>query len=269
MMHRAAHFCAFWTFWACLATLTATFFGLGQRALAETMVADLSDRAIKITSNFTGSRIVVFGMIERDGLTVSRAEPYDLVIVVRGQTETLVSRRKERVVGVWINKKKRTYHNAPNFYALASNRKLEDIAHPDVLAKLELGTNNLLMPEDQADGSTFKTHDPFRMAALRLRRQEGLYRDDLSSIVFLNDSLFRSTVDIPANVAVGTYDVSLYLFRGGALLHSKTQPMTISKSGFEQITYSLAKDHGIVYGILSVLIALFTGWFAGVVFRKN
>ncbi len=266
MILRSTLLCCFLS---SLLGLGMALMGWDHKAKAETMVADLSDRAIKITSNFTGSRIVVFGMIERDGLTVSRAEPYDLVIVVRGQPEALVSRRKERVAGVWINKKSRTYRNAPNFYALSSNRKLADIAHPSVLAKLELGTDNLLMPKNQADGSTFKTHDPFREAALRLRRQEGLYRDDLSSIVFLNDSLFRSTVDIPANVAVGTYDVSLYLFRGGALLHSKTQPMTISKFGFEQITYSLAKDHGVVYGLLSVLIALFTGWFAGVVFRKN
>lgn len=237
---------------------------------AESMLADLSDRAIRITSNFTGSRIVVFGMIQRDGLTVSRAEPYDLVIVMRGKDETLVSRKKERVAGIWINNKSYVYHNAPNFYALASNRKLEDIAHQSVLTKLQLGTNTLLLPDNFKPGDPLPTYDKFREAALRLRREEGLYRDDISTIVFLEDSdLFRATVDIPANVAVGTYDVSLYLFRGGSLLHSKTQPMTVSKFGFEQITYSLAVNHGFVYGILSVLIALATGWFAGVVFRKS
>lgn len=237
---------------------------------AESMLADLSDRAIRITSNFTGSRIVVFGMIQRDGLTVSRAEPYDLVIVVRGKDETLVSRKKERVAGIWINNKSHVYENAPNFYALASNRKLEDIAHQSVLTKLQLGTNTLLLPDTFKPGDPLPTYDTFREAALRLRREEGLYRDDFSTIVFLEDSdLFRATVDIPANVAVGTYDVSLYLFRGGSLLHSKTQPMTVSKFGFEQITYSLAINHGFVYGLLSVLIALATGWFAGVVFRKN
>ena len=238
-------------------------------AHAESIVSDMSDRVIKITSNFTGSRIVVFGMIERDANTVSRGDPYDLVIVVRGWDQTLISRRKERVVGVWVNTKKSAYENAPNFYVMASNRKLEDIAHPALLTKLQIGTEFLLLPSTNPDLNRLARTDPFRQAALRLKREDGLYRDDLSSITFLNDAMFRSTVDIPANVEVGRYDVTVYLFRGGALLHSQTQPLNVSKTGFEQLTFSLAHDHSFIYGLLSVLLAVFTGWFAAVVFRKN
>lgn len=237
--------------------------------LAETLVADISDRAIKISSNFTGSRIVVFGVIQRDSRTVSRAEPYDLVVVVRGEDQKLVSRKKERVVGVWVNKDSVNYKNAPNFYSLASTRKLEDIAHPNVLTKLELGTNYLLLPKGFKPTPGSDILDPFRSAALRLQREEGLYKDDLSSVVFLSKNLFRSVIDIPANVAVGKYQVGLYLFRGGALLDQQSLPLTVSKTGFEQITYSLAHKNGMIYGLLSVAIALLTGWFAGVVFRKN
>nr|WP_321445738.1 TIGR02186 family protein [uncultured Cohaesibacter sp.] len=246
------------------------FFASGRPVLhAETIIADMSDRVIRINSNFTGSQIVVFGMIERDVNTVSRGEPYDLVIVVRGWDQKLVSRRKERVVGVWINTEKRSYDNAPNFYVMASTRKLDDIAHPALLSKLQIGTEYLLLPSTGRDLTKFPTYDPFREAALRLKRNKGLYRDDLSSITFLNDTLFRSRVDIPANVEVGRYDVTVYLFRGGALLHSQTQPLNVAKSGFEQVTYSLAQKQSFVYGLLCVLLAVFTGWFAGVVFRKN
>lgn len=236
---------------------------------AESIVSDMSDRVIRIHSNFTGSQIVVFGMIERDANTVSRGDPYDLVIVVRGWDQRLVSRRKERVVGVWVNTKKRSYENAPNFYVMASTRKLDDIAHPALLSKLQIGTDYLLLPPGSKDTSQFATFDPFREAALRLKREKGLYRDDLSSITFLNDAMFRATVDIPANVEVGRYDVTVYLFRGGALLHSQTQPLNVAKSGFEQVTYSLAQKQSLIYGLICVVLAVFTGWFAGIVFRKN
>ena len=236
---------------------------------AETIVSDMSDRVIRITSNFTGSRIVVFGMIQRDANTISRGDPYDLVIVVRGWDQTLVSRRKERVAGVWVNTQKSAYSNAPNFYVMSSNRKLEDIADPALLTKLQIGSEFLLLPYDTPSQNRFASYDPFREAALRIKRQEGLYRDDLSSITFLNDALFRSTVDIPASVEVGRYDVTVYLFRGGALLHSQTQPLNVTKHGFEQLTFSLAQDHSLIYGLLCVVLAVFTGWFAGVVFRKN
>lgn len=238
-------------------------------AKAESVVADMSDRVIKISSNYTGSDIVVFGMIERDLNTVSRGDPYDIVIVVRGWDQLLVSRRKERVFGVWVNKQRHLFDNAPNFYALSSTRKLEDIADPRLLYKLQLGSDYLLMRPDYVPDDRFSTYNPFRDAALRLKREEGLYRDELSTITFLNNSMFRSTVDIPANVEVGKYEVTVYLFRGGALLHSTSQPLNISKAGFEQLMFGLSRNQSLIYGLICVMIAVFMGWFAGVVFRKN
>lgn len=255
--------------WWLILGLVAFFPGAVQNAKAEALVADLSSRTIKITSNFTGSEIVVFGIIKRDQRTVSRAEPYDLVVVVRGKDQKLTSRRKEQVLGVWINKHSRSYVNAPNFYALTSTRKIEEIAHPNLLARYQLGTDYLLLPKGFKPSKSTKAVDEFRAAALRLRRQEGLYYDDLSSISFLSDNLFRSTIKIPAQIPVGQYDVTLYLFRGGALLDKITEPLNISKHGFEQVTYSLAHQNSLIYGVLSVVLALITGWFAGVVFRKN
>ena len=248
-----------------LATLSL---GLSE-ARAERIVADMSDRVIKITSNFTGSNIVVFGMIERDAFTVSRGDPYDLIITVRGRDQTLVSRRKDRVAGIWINNERHFFQNAPNFFVVTSTRRLEDITSPDTLFNLQLGSNYLLMPPEYSPTREFPSYNPFREAALRLKREEGLYRDELSTITFLNDSMFRSTVDLPANVEVGKYEVTVHLFRGGALLHSASQPLNIAKSGFEQMAFGMSRNHSMIYGMICVVIALFMGWFAGVVFRRN
>ncbi len=238
-------------------------------AHSERIVADLSDRVIKISSNFTGSEIVVFGTIERDQSTVSRGDPYDLVVIVRGWDQTLVSRRKDRTFGIWINKERKLYNNAPNFYALSSTRKLSDIAHPTLLTKLQIGTQYLLLPPNFNPQDRFATYDPFRVAALRKMREKGLYTDDQSSITFLSKTLFRSTIPIPADVEVGGYDVTVHLFRGGALLHTETQRLHVAKTGFEQHAFTMARDHAFFYGLACVLIALLTGWMTGVVFRKN
>ncbi|WP_321448821.1 TIGR02186 family protein [uncultured Cohaesibacter sp.] len=243
--------------------------GTIHAAHSERIVADLSERVIKISSNFTGSDIVIFGTIERDRATVSRGEPYDLVVVVRGWDQTLVSRRKERTFGIWINQDRRLYSNAPNFYAMSTTRKLVDIAHPSLLAKLQIGTRYLLLPPTFNPQDRFATYDPFRVAALRQMREKGLYTDDPSSVTFLSKSLFRSTIPIPSNVEVGEYEVTVHLLRGGALLHSSTQKLHVAKTGFEQHAFTLARDHEFFYGLTCVLIALFTGWLTGVVFRKN
>ena len=79
----------------------------------------------------------------------------------------------------------------------------------------------------------------------------------------------RTSVSLPANVPVGEYTVSTYLLRGGALLAQAEQPLTIAKSGFEQFTYRLAYEYSALYGLLAVALAIFTGWLAGVIFRRD
>ena len=41
------------------------------------------------------------------------------------------------------------------------------------------------------------------------------------------------------------------------------------KTGFEQFVANAARDHGLLYGLATALMALLTGWFASVVFRKD
>jgi hypothetical protein len=43
----------------------------------------------------------------------------------------------------------------------------------------------------------------------------------------------------------------------------------VYKAGFEQVVSSAARDHGLVYGVCTALMALITGWLASVVFRRD
>ncbi len=70
-------------------------------ACAETLITSLSSHRILINSNYTGSSIAVFGIIERDAQTVSRGTAYDIVVTVRGPRQYLVVREKEQVGPVW------------------------------------------------------------------------------------------------------------------------------------------------------------------------
>ena len=43
----------------------------------------------------------------------------------------------------------------------------------------------------------------------------------------------------------------------------------IVKVGFEQFVATAARDYGFFYGIATAMMAMFTGWFASVVFRRD
>ncbi len=257
---------------ACSLVLLGGLSGLVSQsgdAKAETLVTALSEPAIRITSNFTGADIVVFGTVERDAATVERPDPYDIVVSVRGPKETTVTRRKARVFGVWVNNDAVRFIDIPSFYALHSTRALDEIADGALLSSKEIGAAYLPMKSDATVEDDAQRIGEFRQSLLRLKQQAGLYAERPGAVTFLSPSLFRTTVPLPANVPVGNYEVEVTLFRGGALLTSENGSLKIGKAGFEQFTFELAHSNPVIYGLATVLMALATGWLAGVIFRKE
>ena len=93
--------------------------------------------------------------------------------------------------------------------------------------------------------------------------------NDNPGVVFIAGTVFRSTIWIPANVPVGRYTVSVYLFSGNAFLAEASDQFDITKTGFERYMFSISRSQSLLYGLGCVTVALFTGWLAGVIFRRD
>ncbi len=105
--------------------------GGARPAAAERLVVSLSNHRVEITSNFTGADLVLFGTIEPDKGKTTRAAGYDLVVTVTGPRQNYRTRRKGRVMGIWVNADSREFVNVPSYLAVLSNRPVKDIAQPD------------------------------------------------------------------------------------------------------------------------------------------
>ena len=80
-------------------------------ASAERLIASLSNHRVMVTSNFTGDELVLFGTIERDAGEAPRAGGYDIVVTVIGPRQNLVTFRKNRVLGIWVNVDSRVFED--------------------------------------------------------------------------------------------------------------------------------------------------------------
>ncbi|MCX5478407.1 TIGR02186 family protein [Kaistia geumhonensis] len=247
------------------AVLLAALLALPARA--ERLVVAASTDHVRISSSFTGTSLAVFGAIEAEEGSAERA-PYEVVVVVRGPDETLVTRRKDRVAGIWLNRASRVFADMPSFYAVSASRPLDEIADTATLRRYEIGLDHLdFGPADRGDDSPEEA--AFRAAFVRLKEDAGLYRQTPFGVTFPGVAVFQSSIELPANVPVGTYRVSVFLFRDGAMLTTNGADFSIAKSGFEQFTFTLANTNGLVYGLICVMLALLTGWLAGVLFRRD
>jgi uncharacterized protein (TIGR02186 family) len=234
-------------------------------AHAERLVLALSNHQVLINSSFTGVELVLFGTVEHDPDALARGA-YDLVATVTGPREEMVTRRKERMLGIWVNVEARTFAQAPAYMAVLSNRPLAAIAGTETLRRLNLGLANAPLPSEDP-GAPWA--DPFRTAFIDINHRLGLYREQADAVKFLTADLFRATIALPANAPIGTYDVDVDLFADGLVLATQSAALNIQKVGFEQFVATAAREHGVLYGIATVTLAMLTGWFGAVVFRRD
>ena len=156
-------------------------------AAAERLVTSISRHQVMVNSNFAGTSIVLFGTVEPDSPTARRrATGYDLVVTIMGPKQTIVERRKERMLGIWTNIGSRTFLNVPSYLAVLSNQPIEQITNADTIRQLQLGLADKLLPQQLGnDVGDVVRDDPFRASFLRLKTQHQLYVQKTNGVTLL------------------------------------------------------------------------------------
>jgi uncharacterized protein (TIGR02186 family) len=254
--------------WLVLAMLT--LLSAPGSAGAERMVTSLSSHQVLIASNFTGTDVVLFGSVERDGATVQRRSGYDIVVTVVGPRQTLVVRVKRRVLGIWANVDSREFVDAPSYLAVLASNPVLSIANAETLRRLQVGLQNFALPQ-RIGGKVANIlgDDPFRAALIRLKDEGDLYLEEPKGVTFLTPTLFRTSIPLPAEAPIGNYEVDVKLFADGAMIARTASALEVVKVGFEQFVANAAREWGLLYGLATAMMALLTGWFASVVFRRD
>ncbi len=237
----------------------------------ETVQADVSTRRVAVTSSFTGTEIVIFGAVDNSRQTSPEAGLYDIVVVVSGTPARLVARKKNRVLGIWLNTEKLEFTSVPSYYAIASTRPLDDVASEEVLKSNGIGFAYVPMTlaKGESETRTAAEVNEFRDAIVRLKRKQKLYNLDEFSVAFIGRSLFRASVDVPGNVTLGSFETRVFLFRNRELLHQYTARLDLEREGLEDTVHAFAYGYPLLYGLATVILALGAGLLASAVFRKS
>ena len=261
--------------------LAASFFtcGMAEKASANSLVADLSKDQIRVASNFTGEKILLFGAIEGTG---PGGAP-DVVVVVRGPSKNFTLRRKKRMAGIWINTEARTLGPLPGYYAVASTRPLTDIAPVSERSKHQIGPEHLRFslidqtPEAAASSDTgayegsYSGPDDIKLyheSFVRIKSRQNLYSVDPDGVRIIADRLFRAELTLPSGLPFGTYITEFFLFEKGRVVGYQTGKLSVDITGLEQWLRVTAHDMPLLYGLFGVFIAGFMGWGVATLFKR-
>lgn len=230
------------------------------------VIASLSQNAVSITTNFSGSEIFVYGAIERERPVDETDDGLGVIIAVLGPSSPLTVRKKDRVFGIWANAESAIIDSAPSFYALASTAPLADILTEEANNRANVTVENSIHiaagPRGIADP------DAYRAAVIRLNRDRGVYFDMIGEVEMVGATLFQTHILLPANLVEGNYTARIFLTRKGEVIDDFRTGIRVQKVGLERWIYNLAHENSLIYGLLSILVALMAGWGASEVFRQ-
>ena len=224
----------------------------------EPLLIALSTQRIEIDSSFAGTSLLLFGVTDVAG---------DVVVSVRGPEEPVVVRRKLRSVGVWVNREAIAFRNVPGYYFVAASSPLEKIAPAELLDRKQLGSERVLLEAIWFD--TSGEADDFRAALHRDRERDSLYKSEPGVVEFIDERLFRTTIDLPAHVPTGEYLVEAMLMVDGDVLSTRTAALSIEKAGFSADVSTFARTDEALYGVIAIALALVAGWLGSFAFRKG
>ena len=241
--------------------------GLGTPALAERLISTLSNDTIEITSSFNGERMTFYGSIAPDAGAEQRyvEGPYHVIVVILGPTQDRVAREKTHEFGVWLNTGEVRFDGFPSYFHVLSSGRLRDITDVTTL------TTNFILPESHTllpnPAGWWKTM-VFGRELIRLMTQEGLFGVQENGVNFLSDNFYSAQLTLPSNAPPGPYVAQTYLFKNGEIIARKSEGFAVRKIDFERFLALSANQYPLLYGLACVVLALFTGWLGGVIFRR-
>jgi uncharacterized protein (TIGR02186 family) len=236
---------------------------LAMPAAAEEVVLGLSSDKVRITATFEGSEVLVFGAVKRQAAIPE--EPLDVIVTIAGPSKPLTMRRKERVLGIWVNTDAVEIDAAPSFYAVATTRPLEQVLSNVEDLRHRVSINRAIRsvgaPAEVEDAQTFTD------ALIRIRKKNSSYQMLEGAVALDEQTLFRTAIELPANLTEGSYQTRIFLTRGGAVISQFETAIEVRKVGLERWIYTLSREQPMIYGLMSLAIAIAAGWGASAAFR--
>jgi len=243
--------------------ITAALIAVSGAAAAQELVTDVSRQIVELRYDFAGTDLLLFGAVKQP---LRPGRRLDIVATVTGPVRPVVIRRKDRVAGLWMNTDAVTVADAPGYYAVAATRSLDEIAAEAVLKEEGIGPQHLPLTLTGTD--LREKRERFRAGFLRRMHAAGLYQVYEGGLHLAEQTLFRTTVKLPANVPAGPFTARIYLIVDGRIAAKREIAISVDKTGFERSLFTFAHGYPLAYGISAALIALLAGWLAGVLSRR-
>lgn len=237
---------------------------LPAHAADEQVVLGLSQDRVAITADFDGSEILVFGAVKREA-PIPVGPPLEVIVTVAGPSEPVMVRRKAKKFGIWVNTDSVLVDSAPSFYAVATSAPFDRIISDTEDLRYRISIRRAIRSVGAA--MHIREAQNFARAVVRIRENEDLYSIRENTVAVDEQTLFRTSIEMPADLTEGDYLTRIFLMRDGQVVSQLETTIDVRKVGLERFLYNMSRQQPVWYGLMSLVIAIAAGWGASTAFR--
>jgi uncharacterized protein (TIGR02186 family) len=187
-----------------------------------------------------------------------------VIVTIAGPSVPVTVRRKERRFGIWVNTEGVEIEAAPSYYAVATSANFDDVLSIRENLRYRVSVPSMIeaisAPATVIDASTYV------QALMRIREDADSYLLLEGAVVIDDDTLFRTRIQLPSALTEGAYATRIYLTRDGEVVSEYETAIDVRKVGLERWLFTLSREQPVLYGLMSLAIAIFAGWGASAAF---
>ncbi len=223
---------------------------------------NVSPEHISIDSLYHGSRVLITGEVGADE---------EVIVKITSEEGKVDLRRKGKKGGVlWMNVGELTIEPVSDVYLLFSTSDINEILNPEQQNRYVIGYDALkkivsLEPvSDEAEKE--KWFDEF----IKFKETNNIYGVFPGSIDVISSGegrKFRLEAEWPYQAPPREYKVSAYTVKNGLISGESNATLIVEKTGVLKFLSGMAFNNAAVYGVVSIIIALFAGFIVSIIFK--
>jgi uncharacterized protein (TIGR02186 family) len=234
-------------------------------------------RAETVTMNLEPSDVRISAFYNGADLSVTGEAPADAEVLIRltGERHDVTLKKKGKVGGLmWMNVAEVTFKNVPSVYLLYTSKALGEIATAgNTTAWNSLGLGFDSVKEQMEIVSDANDKEILYNDFMKMKKHEDLYSIKPDTVKFVNNSgaikSYSATIPVPPKLKQGAYQIDVIAVSGDRIIASTSKELKLEQVGFPAFLSSLAFGRSLLYGILSVVIAIFGGLGMSMVFSSK
>lgn len=197
----------------------------------------------------------------------------ELIIKIASADGHEALKEKGKKAGVlWMNVGTLDFEHVPELYEVHSTRPVEEILPQAEADRYVLGYPALARHVAIAPPAAAAEKAKWFGEYVKFKEDAQLYATSTGKIAFTGKDGEREyyiNTPWPYQAPPGDYLATVYAVKDGKVVETAESRILVEQVGAVKYLAAMAKNHGALYGLLSILAALGAGFGVGLVFRKG